>query len=272
MAKEKFSTRNKVRSISIQNGRIAFTVLRDGVTDYADYDDTLYQILTMNRLRPFRNNGRLKFNVRTDGVDHTFYFYDLAMACYRGTVNTDTYLDDMQQYYDFKSSNNFDIDHADNNIHNNTRLNISLMEHELNVAKNTIVSKFKPPYFLNSAYCNGEYRVQLEFEVEQPYLQEQLIRAGVSLAARSKGLAVMRFLCKDAESYVACLRELIDSTFIWCNPGQSPRQYSLENREISYWAGNIAKSLHAQKTLAAMDRNMFQTFTPQADRSVSEKA
>lgn len=272
MAKEKFSTRNKVRTVSIQGGRIAFTVLRDGVTDYADYDDTLYQILTMNRLRPFRNNGRLKFNVRADGIDHTFYFYDLAMACYRGMVNVDTYLDNMQQYYDLKSSNDCDIDHADNNIHNNTRLNISLMDHGLNRAKNTIVSKFKPPYYLNSVYCNGEYRVQLAFEVEQPYLQELLIRAGVSLAAQSKGSAVMRFLCMDAESYVSCLKELLNSTFSWCNPGQTPRQYSHENKEISYWAGNIVKSLHAQKTLANMDKNMFQIFTPQADQNTAETA
>ena len=128
MPKEKYSVRNKTRFVSIEDGRIVFTVLRDGVKDYADYDDTLYKILTMNQLRPFRHNGRLKFNVCADCIDHTFYIYDLAMACYRGMVKEDTFLEDLQRYYDYKSSNGLSIDHADNNIHNNTRLNITLMD------------------------------------------------------------------------------------------------------------------------------------------------
>lgn len=260
MAKEKFSVKNKTRFIDIQDDRIVFTVFRDGVKDYADYDDTLYKILTMNRVRPFRNSGRLKFNVRANGAEHTFYLYDLAMACYRGMVSPDTFLEDMQRYYDYKSSNGLSIDHADNNIHNNTRLNISLMDKGLNGGKSAIAARFKPPYFLNSAYCDGEYRVQLEFEVEQPYLQEQLIRAGVSFAVRSKGLAVMRFLCMDAESYVACLKTLVDSTYGWCNPEQTPRQHFKENEDVPYWASTITNSLYAQKMLAAMDRAEFQVF------------
>lgn len=271
MSKEKYSVRNNTRFVTIEDGRIVFTVLRDGVKDYADYDDTLYKILTLNRLRPYRNNGRLKFNVCADGVEHTFYFYDLAMACYHGIVKQDTFLADLQRYYDYKSSRGLSIDHADNNIHNNTRLNISLMDIGLNGGKNAIVARFKPPYYLNSAYCDGEYRVQLEFEVEQPYLQKQLIRAGVSFAARSKGLAVMRFLCKDAESYVSCLQTMLNSTFGWCNPKQTPRQYCNENREAPYWAGDIANSFRAQKMLAVMDRNLFQAFPLEAENAV-EKA
>lgn len=272
MNKEKYSVRNKTRFVNIEDGRIVFSVLRDGVKDYTDYDDTLYKILTMNQLRPFRHNGRLKFNVCADGLDHTFYLYDLAMACYRGIVKEDTFLEDLQRYYDYKSSNGLSIDHADNNIHNNTRLNISLMDKGLNGGKSTLAARFKPPYYLNSAYCDGEYRVQLEFEVEQPYLQEQLIRAGVSFAARSRGLAVMRFICKDADSYVACLKMLVDTTYGWCNSEQTPRQHSRENKELPYWAGSIANSLHAQKTLAVMDRNMFQPFPLQAEPSATEKA
>lgn len=260
MAKEKFSTKNRTRLVEIENGRIVFTVLRDGVKDYADYNDTLYEILTMNRLRPFRHNGRLKFNVSAESIDHTFYFYDLAMACYRQMVKPDTFLEDLQQYYDYKSSNGLSIDHADSNIHNNTMLNISLMEAGLNQSKNAIVARFKPPYYLNSVYCHGEYRVQIGFEVEQPYLQEELIRAGISLAARSSGLAVMHFLCKDAESYVSCLRTMLNSAYGWCNPEQTPRQHSLENKEIPYWAGSIARSLQAQGALAIMDKKMFQPF------------
>lgn len=272
MAKEKFSVKNKTRFIDIQDDRIVFTVLRDGVKDYADYDDTLYKILTLNRARPFRNNGRLKFNFHANGAEHTFYLYDLAMACYRGMVSPDTFLEDMQRYYDFKSSNGLSVDHADSNIHNNTRLNISLMDKGLNGGKNAIAARFKPPYYLNSAYCGGEYRVQLEFEVKQSYLQEELMRAGLNIAVLSKGFAVMRFLCKDAESYVACLKMLADSTYGWCNPEQTPKQHYKENEDVPYWAGTITNSLYAQKMLAVMDRNMFQAFPLQAEQNAAEKA
>lgn len=267
MTKEKYSVKNKTRFVNIEDERIVFTVLRDGVKDYADYDDTLYKILTMNQLRPFQHNGRLKFNVCADRVDHTFYLYDLAMACYQGIVTPETFLEDLRRYYDYKSSNGLSIDHADNNIHNNTRLNISLMDKGLNGGKSTLAARFKPPYYLNSAYCDGEYRVQLEFEVEQPYLQAELIRAGVNIAARSNGFAVMRFLCKDAESYVSCLRTMLNSTFGWCNPEQTPRQHSNENKEAPYWAGDPTNSFRAQKMLAVMDRNMFQAFPPEAEQN-----
>ena len=272
MSKEKYSIRNKTRFVNIEDGRIVFTVLRDGVKDYADYDDNLYKILTMNQLRPFRNNGRLKFNLRSDGVDHTFYLYDLALACYLGIVKQDTFLKDLQRYYNYKSSNGLSIDHADSNIHNNTRLNLSLMDKCLNGRKNAIATRFKSPYHLNSAYCDGEYRVQLEFEVEQSYLQEQLIRACVNFAVQSKGLAVMRFVCKDADSYVACLKTLADTTYGWCNPEQTPKQHSRKNKGLPYWAGNIANSLHAQRTLASMNINMFQPFSLQAEQSTTKKA
>lgn len=272
MTKEQCSVRNNTRSVYIEDGRIVFTVLRDGVKDYVDYDDTLYKILTLNKLRPYRHNGRLKFNVSASRIDHTFYLYDLAMACYRGMVKQDTFLEDLQRYYDYKSSNGLSIDHADSNIHNNTRLNISFMDRSLNAGKSAIAARFKPPYYLNSAYCGGEYRVQLEFEVSQSYIQEQLIQAGTSFAAQSNGIAVMRFVCTDADSYVACLKKLIDTAYGWCNPEQTPRQHNNKNKAVSYWAGDIANSFRAQRMLAAMDRNMFQPFSLQTEKMVQEKA
>ena len=95
MAKNRVSKENYVRSISIKDGRIQYTIFRDMVTDYADYNETLYELLTQERFRPFRSCGRLKFNVRVDGVEHTFSFADLAMACYQDKVRPETFLEDI---------------------------------------------------------------------------------------------------------------------------------------------------------------------------------
>ena len=98
------------------------------------------------------------------------------------------------------------------------------------------------------------------------------MRAGLNIAVLSKGFAVMRFLCMDAESYVECLKLLVDSTYGWCNPEQTPRQHFKENEDVPYWAGTIDNSFHAQKALAVMDRNMFQAFPLQAEQNATEKA
>lgn len=188
------------------------------------------------------------------------YLYDLAIASYGAQIHADTLLEDMQKYYEYKSANGLSVDHADNNIYNNTALNISLMSTTLNGRKATIVAQFKPPYYLNSAYCDGEYRVQLAFEVSPEYLQKLLACPNHKTPITSGGYAAMHFICSDAESYVDCLKFLLDTTYEWCKHGETPRTHNRENKDLTYWAGKITHSLQAQKALAAMDRSLFQEY------------
>ena len=256
----KTSTNSNTRRIQRRGDEILYTTKSQKATDYVTYNEQLHSVLTQTRLRPFRNNGRLKFNVCQHYIDTSMYLYDLAIASYQGQLHADTLLDDMQRYYEYKAENGLSVDHADNNIHNNTELNISLMDSTLNGRKSSIVAQFKPPYYLNSAYCGGEYRVQLAFEVSQEYIQQMLACPGHNTPVTSGGYAALNFVCADAESYVDCLKFLLDTTYEWCKHGETPRTHSRDNKKLTYWAGRITHSLQAQKALAAMDKAEFQVF------------
>ena len=255
------SSKSKTRTIEIVDEEIVYTLACDGIKDYVTYDETLYRVLIQNRLHPFRDRGRLKFNVWNGDIHIPMYLYDLVCACELGYVNPENVLEGMERYYDYKSSNSLSVDHADNNIHNNTRLNLSLMDIVLNMQKGTIVAGFKPPYYLNVIHCDGEYRVQLVTKAEQIYNQLLLIAAGTSLAARGGGLAEMKLICKDAEDLVACLKMLYESTYEWTMMDSTPREHRRENKDVEYWAKDIFLSVMAQKQLAAMDRKAFDTFS-----------
>lgn len=51
--------------------------------------------------------------------------------------------------------------------------------------------------------------------------------------------SAINFICKDAEDYVGCLKWLADISYSWCNPGQTPREYGKEHKELVYWAGGV---------------------------------
>ncbi len=264
--RELFSTQSKARSIEVKDDIIIYTRKCDGVADYVTYNETIYQILTMNRLRPFRNNGRLKFNIRANGEDSTYYLYDLVLAIERGFVTgIDDLLPGMQRYYDDKGMNAYDVDHVDNNIHNNTILNVSLMRDGVNKSKSTLVAKFKPPYILNAVYCGGEYRIQLKTDISKQTISriEKAIRdIGLPIHINRKTAAdsQMLFICPTGEDFRDCLKMLVDTHYGWSNIERTPRQYHKVNENTPYWAGDIRNSLKAQRELNMMERTKFMTY------------
>lgn len=157
--KKTFRKLKQTHTVEIQNDKIIFTLALDGVQEHLTYDPVLYEILSMDRLKPFRNNGRLRISVHENGADFKFYIYDLARACYDGRVRTVSFIKDMQSFYDYKNDNDLDIDHLDNNVHNNTAGNIVLMDAAINRKKSAITARFRPPFYLNSVFCDGEFRV-----------------------------------------------------------------------------------------------------------------
>lgn len=260
-------------------GEYIYLMLKNGAGPYYfTYNEDFLKVLNEWKISSFRNDkrgrlrcycwkGRYRNKIR-------FYLYDLACACYMGRVKSDSLVRDMRDYRDFKASNRLTIDHADDNPHNNTVLNLSLMPRSLNSSKNTIVSCFKPPYYLNSVFCDGEYRVQIVTETDSQFLSTLADMIGDTLTTRgingsftfdttSNTKASMQFVCEDAESYVACLQSFLNTRYEWCNAIQTPREHSKENSLMKYWADNINCSLQAQKMLSLMERAQFQEYRKQ---------
>lgn len=261
--KRPFRKLKQTHTVEIQNDKIVFTLALDGIREYLTYDPVLYEILRMDRLKPFRNNGRLRISVHEGGVDFKFYIYDLARACYDGRVKVDSFIRDMQTFYDYKNDNDLDIDHLDNNVHNNTKGNIVLMDAAINRKKSAITARFRPPFYLNSVFYDDEFRIQLTFEADKSFTEDFLRRLGIDRKIDKVVPMAMHFRCTTAEDYVDCLYFLAESSYAWCMPGVTPKQHHTANKEVSYWASNINNSLHAQKILALMDNSEFDTYVLQ---------
>ena len=249
--------------LDICNEYISITLKNGAGTDYFTYNEDFVRVLEEWHISPFRTNGRLQCDCWRDKYCDAirFYLYDLAYACYTGMLHADSLIVDLQCYYDWKTSRGLTIDHADNNVHNNTVLNLSPMPRGTNTAKSGIAARFLPPYYLNSAFYNGEYRVQIAYDVANEYTTNMLSDIGLKgISVGGNGRAAMHFLCDDAESYVSCLQGLWNSRYDWCNPENTPREYAKENNLAEYWAANIGHSLQAQKVLSMMEREQFQQY------------
>lgn len=238
--------------------------LKNGMSvDYFTYNNDFIRILNEWHITPFNNSGRLQCDCwksrRSEAIK--LYLYDLAYACYAYMVHAESFTADWQKYLDWKNNRGLEVDHADNNTHNNTDLNLSLMPCALNRSKRRLTASFVPPYYLNSIFLNGEYRVQILCDVARDYLGNMLSDFGVEkIGISSNGRAAMHFLCESAESYLACLQRLWDSRFDWCNPESTPREHAKRNGDLKYWAENINHSLQAQKVLSQMKKSEFQKY------------
>lgn len=252
--------RKKTYTVKTNGTEIVFTLAKDKVADYATYNETLYRILNKDCLKPFRDEGRLRFYVWRNGRNEGFYLYDLAIACYEGRIHEDTFLDDMQKYYDYKSSNNLSVDHADNNVHNNTILNLSLMDRLTNTAKAAITAGFKPPYYLNTAYCGGKYRIMFVCTIQPDMVAELFGKFDRQIRTNYTSEARMCFTCNNAEDFVDCLHHIAEQSYEWCLPGETPKTHRRKSKHIDYWADNVPQSIKAQKILSALAEGYFQTF------------
>lgn len=258
ITKKTNSMNNTTRIIEVCNDKIIYTLKLDGVKDYLTYNETLLTILKMDKLKPFRDNGRLRFKVRENGADFNMYLYDLAFACYSGRVHSKSFIGDMQEYYEYKAFNNLSIDHADNNVMNNTRYNLSIMDRALNSTKGVIISRVKMPTYLNTAYYNGKYRVQILWAVSADDINNSIGKLFNESITDTAGVCAMHFICESTESFVDCLQYIISQKYEWALPLKNGSNWVKNNNPC--WCENINYSMHAQEILSKMNEADFQVF------------
>lgn len=230
------------------------------VSEHLTYHPELLKILMLDCVRPHRNNGYLKFIVANNGTTTRFTIYDLALGCYIGRIRYETYLDDIQQFLSEKRFYGYVIDHADNNITNHTVYNLSLMSDTANKQKADIVAKVKLPTRLAVAYVNGKYRINMGTEVADFHHIGKLLSAqGISVAPIQAPVAVLAFICEDADSLVNCLKYLTSNDIEGC-VGVKTKQGQWKKDGVC-WFEDVRKSIEAQRTLAQMDEKAFNVFS-----------
>jgi hypothetical protein len=221
----------------------------------------------MDRLNPFRDSGRLRIKVYLgNGEYFNLYLYDLAMACYMGRVKPETFIGDMQAYYEWKSRRGLTVDHADNHLRNNTRLNLSLMTGRENRRKGSIAGRIQKPSIVASCYVDGCYRVLRNQPITNTSPVAQLIRQRFGDAI-STGMNItditMWFLCKDAEAYVTCLNNVVDGNIYAANeeiikPMRKDGKWV--NTGNGYSLDDVKMSIKMQEAIARYDISNFDVY------------
>lgn len=261
---------------------ITLTMKKTGTVDYFTKNQTFLDVL--KQYKPSleidkQQRIRAVFYLPTEERhDQKYFIYDIAYACYTGKVHTDSFLKDMRDFIRWKNENRYTADHADTNHRNNTVLNLSLMTRKLNSSKSNLIAKFVDPFSIITAYCNGEYRIELRTRINIEMIEKLTISIPNILKViprnidnKNIGESAIAFICEDANHYVACLRWLYDTRIRWCSEN-TPRMNQQQNLDSNYWAGNVKNSLMAQKMLAQKDSSMFNVFKMECTANEVQKS
>lgn len=256
---------SKTRKVEVTDNKIVYTLKCDGAKDYMTYNETLYEILCMNSLKPFRDEGRLRIKARHNGVDQNFYLYDLAIACYSGQMHTESFLHDMQEFLNYKNRYDLVTDHIDGHTNNNTRFNLSLMTNTQNLNKGAIVARVPKPSLLGACYVDGVYRVHYERRGIEPDSILKLINGAIGgehvLTAGGSTMTMARnHFCDNAESFLSCLRNLVGGEVRYQEEVLAPRLRTdkgwTEPKGESYLA-DVLKAIQFQEQLASRPQEEF---------------
>lgn len=251
--------RSNVKYIYKKDNKIYYRFKLDGCTEVMTYNDDLYDILQNDCLSPFRDNGRLRFSYQKGGVRFNIYLYDLAIGCYQGMIKADTYIQDIQEYYNQKYG--LSVDHADCNIHNNTLYNLSLMDISTNSCKGSITSRVKLPNSLVVAYVNNDYRVAYKNSVTAP---DKLISMLHDIFPTLKSvqhteITAQRFyICVTPDDLVDCLRTITLQNIEGCERVRTEDGKTWLNQNSHVYSNDLKSAVAAQEMIATMPVERFQ--------------
>lgn len=251
--------RSAVKYIWLRDNKIFYKLKLDGYVDVMTYNEDLYNILQLDCMCPFRDCGRLRFNHSKGGTQFNVYLYDLCIGCYQGKIKAESYVLDIQNYYNDKYG--LTVDHADCNIHNNTVYNLSLMERIANSCKGSITSRVKLPDGLIVAYVDRKYRVAYKNSVVIPDRLIALLHQSFPglRGAQHTGITAFRyFLCDTPDDLVDCLRTITTQNIEGCERVRSEDGRAWLNQESEVYSKNIKAAVAAQEMIAAMSVENFQ--------------
>lgn len=241
------------------------TIKRGGIY-FATYNEMLYDIMRQNRIViDSTNKGRLTLKVHTEAEYYRFYFYDLAFACYHGYITSvEDMIPQMKSFRDYKEKHNFEIDHIDTNVYNNTVLNLSLMDKALNSSKGAITNKFVGPYRLTAVFSEGTYRILLRIGSLARDIDPCQRSSGTTLLLR-EGTGMIRVVCSKAKDFVACLRFLANTRYDLAKEACTPMEYYRKHCAGQTLKIDIEASICAQEALLAFPPSDFEEWRRQGD-------
>lgn len=271
---------NKNRCITHDENYIYLQVFAIGAVDYLTYSSGLYELLSYRGFSYVDDgSGRIRINYANKRVCR---LHHLSYAYYEKLIDENSTVEDIRRVVATLTAGGMEIDHADNNGHNNTKLNLSLMPGPLNNRKSDIVTHFTPPeYTVVSIYMDGAYFIELssrtalrpaqemremlergkwpenmeEFTMlhnMSSYIEACLDSMGYPAPTTTThyGMSTIFCKCNTPKGYVEQLKDFASSTYSWTSTEATPQEEWRQNKGSFYWASNASLSLAAQKKLA----------------------
>ena len=134
--------------------------------EYFDYSPELLQLLsTPHGLSYFIVANRAYAKIRIPHQKQcNIALSRLAYAFYNGLINEKDFKEKLPDVMKQISGSGFEIDHANNDIHNHCSWNLSAISSMANKKKSTLCAQILPPYFLYIAVTSDStYRIELGY-------------------------------------------------------------------------------------------------------------
>lgn len=185
---------------------------------FFSYNEELLRIFRKVNLTPYRRpDKRLSFTYRDKAAGEQYHLmaHNLAYGVYKGYIRYESFYEDVRAFT--KAKGELTVDHADGNVFNNTKNNLSLMTLEMNRKKGNITKKFNAPEGVVIGVDGDFYRVcflmcanKLKKYTDLGVLLNGTIPEGT--------MATFHFICNSADTLVDCLNTFTNSHFSWRTP------------------------------------------------------
>lgn len=184
---------------------------------FFSYNEELLRIFKEINLTPYkRPDKRLSFTYRDETGKHCHLMaHNLAHGVYKGYIHYESFYEDVRAY--IKAKGELTVDHADGNVFNNTKHNLSLMTLAMNRKKGNITKKFNAPEGVVIGVDGDFYRVCFLMRANR---LKKFIDLGVLLNGTiPEGImATVHFICNSADTLVDCLNSFTNAHFSWRTP------------------------------------------------------
>ena len=227
-------------------------------TEYLTYTPELFKIIARPANLTFFVNYGGRAQATVNGISGERkcepYLAMLAYACYDMGLTEENLCDLMPVIMDgFRNETDcngvkHEIDHANNDVHNHCKWNLSSMPENLNnkSGKSDYVARIKPPYYLFIAVSdNGDYRVEFGYQGLSGFGQ------------------VFYIVCKDAEHLTDMLRKIMNiiKAPMFLKKHQSPQIVWGIDKKIPHAAMDFQRAAATAETLLSMNDFDFTEWT-----------
>ena len=250
-------TPNRKISITPDGKHILLHLKSANRTEYLTYTPELFNIVARPTNLTFFVNDAGRAQARLNGCaerDRSPYLSMLAYACYYMGLNEENLcnlmpviMDAFEKETDFNGKKH-EIDHANNDVRNHCKWNLSSMPENLNnkSGKSDYVARIKPPFYLFIAVAdNGDYMVEFGYQALSGFGQ------------------IFHIICKDAEHLNDMLRKImaLDKAPAFLKRCQTPQIVWGIDKKIPHAAMNFQRAAATAGTLLGMNTSDFAEWT-----------